>query len=158
MREDDKNITGYDEPMGLNIADEQMALSCANEQMALNDADEQLLQAFFADHQEEIADDGFSNRVMQHLPAPSHRRMERWWQVACIVMGVIFIVSTQMVSSLEDSLFASKVTAMMLLSKALCSLGELIAQPQQLLMLLAGMVTILCVWGYNKVLDARIEM
>lgn len=147
MREDDKNITGYDEPMG-----------SANEQVALNDADEQLLQAFFADHQEEIADDGFSDRVMQHLPAPSHRRMERWWQVACIVMGVVFIVSTQMVSSLEDSLFASKVTAMMLFSKALCSLGELIAQPQQLLMLLAGMVTILCVWGYNKVLDARIEM
>lgn len=147
MREDDKNITGYDEPMG-----------SANEQMALNDADEQLLQAFFADHQEEIADDGFSDRVMQHLPAPSHRRMERWWQIACIVMGVVFIVSTQMVSSLEDSLFASKVTAMMLFSKALCSLGELIAQPQQLLMLLAGMVTILCVWGYNKVLDARIEM
>lgn len=147
MREDDKNITGYDEPMG-----------SANEQMALNDADEQLLQAFFADHQEEIADDGFSNRVMQHLPAPSHRRMERWWQVACLVMGVIFIVSTQMVLSLEDSLFASKVTAMMLFSKALCSLGELVAQPQQLLMMLAGMVTVLCVWGYNKVLDARIEM
>lgn len=147
MREDDKNITGYGKPIG-----------SANEQMALNDADEQLLQAFFADHQEEIADDGFSDRVMQHLPAPSHRRMERWWQVACIVMGVIFIVSTQMVSSLEDSLFASKVTAMMLLSKVLCSLGELIAQPQQLLMLLAGMVTVLCVWGYNKVLDARIEM
>ena len=147
MREDDKNITGYDEPMG-----------SANEQMALNDADEQLLQAFFADHQEEIADDGFSDRVMQHLPAPSHRRMERWWQVACLVMGVIFIVSTQMVLSLEDSLFASKVTAMMLFSKALCSLGELVARPQQLLMMLAGMVTVLCVWGYNKVLDARIEM
>lgn len=147
MREDDKNITGYDEPMG-----------SANEQMALNDADEQLLQAFFADHQEEIPDDGFSQRVMQHLPAPSHRRMERWWQVACLVMGVIFIVSTQMVLSLEDSLFASKVTAMMLFSKALCSLGELVAQPQQLLMMLAGMVTVLCVWGYNKVLDARIEM
>lgn len=147
MREDDKNITGYGKPIG-----------SANEQMALNDADEQLLQAFFADHQEEIADDGFSNRVMQHLPAPSHRRMERWWQVACIVMGVVFIVSTQMVLSLEDSLFASKVTAMMLFSKALCSLGELVAQPQQLLMMLAGMVTVLCVWGYNKVLDARIEM
>lgn len=147
MREDDKNITGYGKPIG-----------SANEQMALNDADEQLLQAFFADHQEEIADDGFSDRVMQHLPAPSHRRLERWWQVACLVMGVIFIVSTQMVSSLEDSLFASKVTAMMLFSKALCSLGEHVAQPQQLLMLLAGMVTVLCVWGYNKVLDARIEM
>lgn len=140
MREDDKNITGYDEPMGLSIADEQM------------------IQMFFADHQEEIPDDGFSQRVMQHLPAPSHRRMERWWQVACLVMGVIFIVSTQMVLSLEDSLFASKVTAMMLFSKALCSLGELVAQPQQLLMMLAGMVTVLCVWGYNKVLDARIEM
>ena len=140
MREDDKNITGYDEPMGLNIADERM------------------IQMFFADHQEEIPDDGFSQRVMQHLPAPSHRRMERWWQVACLVMGVIFIVSTQMVLSLEDSLFASKVTAMMLFSKALCSLGELVAQPQQLLMMLAGMVTVLCVWGYNKVLDARIEM
>lgn len=147
MREDDKNITGYGKPIG-----------SANEQMALNDADEQLLQAFFADHQEKIPDDGFSQRVMQHLPAPSHRRMERWWQVACLVMGVIFIVSTQMVLSLEDSLFASKVTAMMLFSKALCSLGELVAQPQQLLMMLAGMVTVLCVWGYNKVLDARIEM
>ena len=147
MREDDKNITGYGKPIG-----------SANEQMALNDADEQLLQAFFADHQEEIADDGFSQRVMQHLPAPSHRRMERWWQVACLVMGVIFIVSTQMVLSLEDSLFASKVTAMMLFSKALCSLGELVAQPQQLLMMSAGIVTVLCVWGYNKVLDARIEM
>lgn len=140
MREDDKNITGYDEPMGLNIADEQM------------------IQMFFADHQEEIPDDGFSQRVMKKIPTSRTRRMERWWQVACIVMGVVFIVSTQMVSSLEDSLFASKVTAMMLLSKALCSLGELIAQPQQLLMLLAGMVMILCVWGYNKVLDARIEL
>ena len=147
MREDDKNITGYDEPMG-----------SVNEQLALSDADELMLQAFFTDHQEAIADDGFSDRVMQHLPAPSHRRIERWWQVACIVMGVIFIVSTQMVSSLEDSLFASKVTVMMLISKSLCAMGELIAQPQQLLMLLAGMVTILCVWGYNKVLDARIEM
>lgn len=149
MREDDKNITGYDEPMGLSNADEQMALSSA---------DEQLIQMFFADHQEEIPDDGFSQRVMKKIPTSRTRRMERWWQVACIVMGVVFIVSTQMVSSLEDSLFASKVTAMMLLSKALCSLGELIAQPQQLLMLLAGMVTVLCVWGYNKVLDARIEM
>ena len=147
MREDDKNITGYDEPMG-----------SVNEQLALSDADELMLQAFFTDHQEAIADDGFSDRVMQHLPAPSHRRIERWWQVACIVMGVIFIVSTQMVSSLEDSLFASKVTVMMLISKSLCAMGELIAQPQQLLMLVAGMVTILCVWGYYKVLDARIEM
>lgn len=149
MREDDKNITGYDEPMGLNIADEQMALS---------NADEQMIQMFFADHQEAIPDDGFSQRVMKKIPTSRTRRLERWWQVACLVMGVIFIVSTQMVSSLEDSLFASKVTAMMLFSKALCSLGELIAQPQQLLMLLAGMVTILCVWGYNKVLYARIEM
>lgn len=149
MREDDKNITGYDEPMGLNIADEQMALS---------NADEQMIQMFFADHQEAIPDDGFSQRVMKKIPTSRTRRMERWWQVACLVMGVIFIVYTQMVSSLEDSLFASKVTAMMLFSKALCSLGELIAQPQQLLMMLAGMITVLCVWGYNKVLDARIEM
>lgn len=140
MREDDKNITGYDEPMGLG------------------NADEQLIQMFFADHQEEIPDDGFSQRVMNKIPTSKTRCLERWWQVACLVMGVIFIVSTQMVSSLEDSLFASKVTAMMLFSKALCSLGELVAQPQQLLMLLVGMVTVLCVWGYNKVLDARIEM
>ena len=149
MREDDKNITGYDEPMGLSSADEQMALS---------DADEQMIQMFFADHHEVLPNDGFSQRVMKKLPTSRTRRLERWWQVACIVMGVIFIVSTQMVSSLEDSLFASKVTAMMLFSKALCSLSELVAQPQQLLMLLAGMVTILCVWGYNKVLDARIDM
>lgn len=52
MREDDKNITGYDEPMGLNIADEQM------------------IQMFFADHQEEIPDDGFSQRVMKKYQLP----------------------------------------------------------------------------------------
>lgn len=151
MREEinDRNIAAHDEPIGLSQADGDAGLS---------DADEKLLQSFLAVHQEEIPDDGFSQKVMLRLPAPSHRRMERWWQVACLVMGVIFIVSTQLMSSLEDSLFASKVTAMMLASKALCALAELLAQPQQLLMLLAGMVTVLCVWGYNKVLDARIEM
>lgn len=151
MKEEDK-IKGMDESVASFEADEQVPL--AEEQMSLDD--EQMLQMFFADHQMDIPDDGFSKRVMERLPASSHRRLERWWQVACIVMGIVFIISTQLVSSLQDSLFASKVAGMMLFSKMLCNLGDMLVQPQQLLMLLGGLLTLFCVWGYNKVLDARI--
>ena len=149
MREDDKNITGYDEPMRLNFADEQMALS---------NADEQMLQAFFADQQEEIPDDGFSQRVMKKIPTSTTRHLERCWQVACLVLGMAFIVSTQLLTSLQDSLFASKVAALMMLSKITHVLSETLLQPQQLLMMIGAGFVVLCVWGYNKVLDARIEM
>ena len=125
-------------------------------QFFLSDDDEQMLQLFFSEHHEEIQDEGFSQRVMEHLPNATHRRLERWWQLACLVMGVAFIVSTQWVASLQDSLFASKVAAIMLLSKWVCHFSEVLAQPHQILMMMAGIVMILCVWGYNKELDARI--
>lgn len=125
-------------------------------QSFLSDDDEQMLQMFFAEHQEEIPDDGFSQRVMEHLPNASQRRLERWWQVICLVMGVAIIASSQWMASLRDSLFVSKVAGMMLLSKWACHFAEILAQPQQLLMVMASIVLVLCVWGYNKVLDARI--
>ena len=36
--------------------------------------DDKLLTSFFAEHRQEIADNGFSRRVLRHLPAATWRR------------------------------------------------------------------------------------
>lgn len=123
---------------------------------ALNMEDEQLLQSFFADFKEEIPDDGFSERVMRQLPDTSHQRLERWWQVACVVFGVAFLCSSQALGNLQDFLFASKVDMMLQFSRVACHLGEAMGQSHSLLMMLAGMFTVACVWGYNEIQDARL--
>lgn len=53
---------------------------------------EQLLRQFFSEaaHQQ-IADEGFSTRVMQRLPADTGRFV-RWWNVACILLFAILFV------------------------------------------------------------------
>lgn len=121
----------------------------------LNADDEQLLQSFFADCQEDIPDDGFSQRVMRSLPDTSPRRLERWWQVACVLAGIAILVLSQSWNSLLDSLFMSKVEGMLVLSRVVCHVVEVLGQSHNLLMLMLGLLTLSCVWGYNKLLDAR---
>ena len=123
---------------------------------ALNLEDEQLLQNFFAGFKEEIPDDGFSEKVMNRLPDTSRRRLERWWQVACVVVGAAFLCSSQVLGNLQDLLFASKIDMMLQFSRAVCHLGEVLGQSHSLLVALAGMLTVACVWGYNEILDARL--
>lgn len=138
------------------MTDKEKTILDDNAFEALNLEDEQLLQNFFADFKEEIPDDGFSEKVMSRLPDTSHRRLERWWQVACIVVGVAFLCSSQVLGNLQDLLFASKIDMMLQFSSAVCHLGEVVGQSHSLLMTLAGMFTIACVWGYNEIQDARL--
>lgn len=126
-----------------------------NEFDTLSHEDERMLQAFFSDCKLEVPDDGFSEKVMRQLPQPVYRRLEYGWKVACLILGIAFLLNPQVWASLHDSLFFVKIEFLMFSSRFATSLSELLSQPHSWLMLLAGMVTLLGVWGYNKVQDAR---
>lgn len=117
--------------------------------------DEMLLEAFFAENRMEIEDHGFSEKVMRYLPDSKVLLLQRLWLLVCVTIGIALLVVSQAWASLQDCLFASRIGFLLSMSKSLCHMAELLGQSHNLLMMLVGMFTILCVWGYNKVLDAR---
>lgn len=58
--------------------------------MTENKQDDRLLQAFFAESKQEIADNGFTRRVMQHLPGRKQRIMYVWNVLIIAVSTTIF--------------------------------------------------------------------
>lgn len=147
----------------------------------LSATDDQLLQAFFADNRmEEIPDDGFSDRVMQALPGldqektvlaleqkktmlaleqeqawAKRRRLEHLWTAACVAVGVVAAVVCQGWGQIQGWLFSMKIDFLLTGSRALTHLADAITPTQNLLMMLAGIVVLVMVWGYNEVADAR---
>ena len=129
----------------------------------LSVTDDQLLQAFFADNRmEEIPDDGFSDRVMQALPGldqektwANRRRLEHLWTAACVAVGVVAAVVCQGWEQIQGWLFSMKIDFLLTGSRALTHVLDAIMQTQNLLMMLAGIVVLVMVWGYNEVADAR---
>lgn len=129
----------------------------------LNASDEQLLQAFFADNgMAGIPDDGFSDSVMQALPAleqekslAKRRRLEHLWTAACVAVGVIAAVVCQGWEQIQGWLFSMKIDFLMSGSRALTHVAESIGHSQNLLMMLAGIFVLIMVWGYNELADAR---
>ena len=138
----------------------------------LSASDEQLLQAFFADNRmEEIPDDGFSDRVMQALPGleqkktvlsleqkqalAKRRRLEHLWTAACVAVGVVAAVVCQGWEQIQGWLFSMKIDFLLTGSRALTHVADAVTQTQNLLMMLAGIIVLVMVWGYNEVADAR---
>ena len=156
----------------------------------LSATDDQLLQAFFADNRmEEIPDDGFSDRVMQALPALEQEktmqaldqkktvpalepektvltldqdqalakrlRLEHLWTAACVAVGVVAAVVCQGWEQIQGWLFSMKIDFLLTGSRALTHLADAITPTQNLLMMLAGLVVLVMVWGYNELADAR---
>lgn len=147
----------------------------------LSATDDQLLQAFFADNRmEEIPDDGFSDRVMQALPGLEQEktmlsleqektglsleqkqalakrlRLEHLWTAACVAVGVVAAVVCQGWEQIQGWLFSMKIDFLLTGSCALTHVLDAIMQTQNLLMMLAGIVVLVMVWGYNEVADAR---
>lgn len=138
----------------------------------LSVSDELLLQAFFADNRmDEVPDDGFSNRVMQALPAleqektvpafeqeqalAKRRRLEHLWTAVCVAIGVIAAVVCQGWELIQGWLFSMKLEFLMTGSRALTHVAESIGHSQNLLMMLAGIFVLIMVWGYNELADAR---
>ena len=147
----------------------------------LSATDDQLLQAFFADNRmEEIPDDGFSDRVMQALPGlepektvlsldqektvlsleqeqalAKRRRLEHLWTAACVAVGLVAAVVCQGWEQIQGWLFSMKIDFLLTGSRALTHLADAITPTQNLLMMLAGIVVLVMVWGYNELADAR---
>ena len=147
----------------------------------LSATDDQLLQTFFADNKmEEIPDDGFSDRVMQALPGlepektllaldqektvlsleqeqalAKRLRLEHLWTAACVAVGVVAAVVCQGWEQIQGWLFSIKIDFLLTGSRALTHVLDAIMQTQNLLMMLAGIVVLVMVWGYNEVADAR---
>ncbi len=129
----------------------------------LSATDDQLLQAFFADNRmEEIPDDGFSDRVMQALPSleqeqalAKRRRLEHLWTAACVAVGIVAAVVCQGWEQIQGWLFSMKIDFLLTGSRALTHLADAITPTQNLLMMLAGIVVLVMVWGYNELADAR---
>ena len=138
----------------------------------LSATDDQLLQAFFADNRmEEIPVDGFSDRVMQALPSldsektvltldqdqtlAKRLRLEHLWTAACVAVGVVAAVVCQGWEQIQGWLFSMKIDFLLTGSRALTHVADAVTQTQNLLMMLAGIVVLVMVWGYNEVADAR---
>lgn len=128
--------------------------------------DEELLQQFFADcRMSEIPDDGFSDRVMHALPAlpetetekslVKRQRLEHLWTAACVAAGIIIAVVCQGWEQIQGWLFSMKIDFLLSGSRALTHVADSIAHSQNLLMMLAGFIVLIMVWGYNELADAR---
>jgi len=59
----------------------------------MSKTDEQLISKFMQDHKREIADNGFSHRVMHRLPAPT-RILSDILTAICVVLGIILFITS----------------------------------------------------------------
>ena len=150
----DKTI---DNTKNMNI--EQVSMDMDAE---LSAQDEQLLQSFFADCRMDIPDDGFSDRVMQALPSSEmekevakRRRLEHLWTAACVAIGIFAAVVCQGWEQIQSFLYGMKIDFLVSGSRALTQSLNVLGQSHNLLLMLAGALVIVMVWGYNEVSDAR---
>ena len=59
----------------------------------MTDKDELLLKQFFEPARlQQLADNGFSERVMQHIPQGEALRLSRLWTTFCIVLAAVLFV------------------------------------------------------------------
>ena len=156
---DTKKIAQGDDSW-LSMNDEPL-LSMNDEPLVSRD-DEKLLQSFFADCRMDIPDDGFSDRVMQALPSSEmekevvqRRRLEHLWTAACVAIGVVAAFICQGWEQIQAFLYTLKIDFLLSGSHALTQSVNALGQSHNLLMVLAGALVLLMVWGYNEVADAR---
>ena len=124
--------------------------------------DEKLLQSFFADCRMDIPDDGFSDRVMAALPScqmeketAKRCRLEHVWTAACVSIGIIAAVVCQGWEQIRSFFYTMKIDFLLSSSHALTQSISALGQSHNLLMMLAGALVLLMVWGYNEVADAQ---
>lgn len=56
--------------------------------------DEELVRQFFLEAKHKtIADEGFTERVMSHLPTDDATRRSRWWTLFCVAVFVVLFAS-----------------------------------------------------------------
>ncbi len=83
------------------------------------------------------------------------RRLEHLWTAACVAVGIVAAVVCQGWEQIQGWLFSMKIDFLLTGSRALTHVADAITPTQNLLMMLAGIVVLVMVWGYNEVADAR---
>ena len=66
-------------------------------------SDEALLEDFFNNCQQEIDDNGFTEKVMKGLPV-SASWLNKIWTIVCVMTGIAFLYFTHALQGLADSL------------------------------------------------------
>ncbi|MDR1004486.1 MAG: DUF5056 domain-containing protein [Prevotellaceae bacterium] len=65
---------------------------------------DRLLRQFFDENRHEIADRGFSRRVMHRLTANRTRRLARLWSLFCALLAVVIFVATDAATLIWNAL------------------------------------------------------
>ena len=67
----------------------------------MKNKDDILLKQFFDQHKQQIADNGFSEKVMQCIPQQQSARPYIIWQIVCICLGVVLFLTCGGIASLR---------------------------------------------------------
>ncbi len=65
------------------------------------ETDDKLIREFFGDHKQEIADNGFSRRVMHHLPDRQHKLARMRTICATIAVTILFFAFGGLQATIE---------------------------------------------------------
>lgn len=88
--------------------------------MTETDNNDKLLQAFFAEQKQKVADHGFSRRVMQRIPHPCAEQWQiRFWNIFLAIVGGAVFFS---LGGLEMVWNTFRETAMEMLRNNICEL------------------------------------
>lgn len=122
----------------------------------VNDGDERLLRDFFADCRVEVPDDGFSEKVMASLPSRKYARLEQIWLTLCLLLGTAAFVMENGWRRIQEGLSSLHGGLAWDFVQHLPSWADILPHTSaNLLTVLGGIVTLVAVWGYNVVMDAR---
>ena len=91
----------------------------------------------------------------QEQALAKRRRLEHLWTAACVAVGIVAAVVCQGWEQIQGWLFSMKIDFLLTGSRALTHVADAVTQTQNLLMMLAGIVVLVMVWGYNELADAR---
>ena len=69
----------------------------------MTENDDKLLTAFFAGNRQEIPDNGFTRRVMRHLPDRTHR-ISQVWVTFCFTLALVLFFAFDGLQQVQGTL------------------------------------------------------
>ena len=85
----------------------------------MTENNDKLLIDFFAENRQEIPDNGFTRRVMRHLPDRT-RRISQVWVTFCFTLALVLFFVTELD---PKSLLVAGIVLLFLLYRKICSLA-----------------------------------
>ncbi len=122
---------------------EQYHETVTREPIMVTDEDERLVNSFFNSHPIEVSDQGFSHRVMRHLPKTAWQ-MNRIWTIVCTLLGILLLFLNKGVQALCGSI-----------SGLWADLSTNMLYHQSLLMTYLALICVLMVGGYMAATSER---